>query len=129
MGIFLQLVNASKNKISSYIYHMSIFVSHRTSMWLGAGRSGDWIPVGRGRDFPLPSCRALGPTQPPAQWVPFLFPGGKVAGAWHWPVTPSSADVKVKVGLYLYLPSLAFIVCSRVNFTFTFTFTFITLQW
>jgi len=24
---------------------------------------------------------ALGPTQPPIQWV---FPGGKAAGAWRW---------------------------------------------
>jgi len=28
------------------IRHMSIFVSHRSLMWLGAGRSGDRIPVG-----------------------------------------------------------------------------------
>jgi len=34
-----------------------------------------------------------------------VFPGGKAAGAWRWPSTPSSADVKEKAELYLYSPS------------------------
>ena len=63
-------------------------------------RAGRW-----GRDFPHPSWPALGLTHPPIQWVPALFPAGKAAGAWRWPPTPSSAEVKERVELYLYSPS------------------------
>jgi len=36
-----------------------------------------------GREIPLSSRPALGPTQLPVQWVPCLFPGDKAAGAWR----------------------------------------------
>jgi hypothetical protein len=36
-----------------------------------------------------------------------VFPWGKTAGEWRWPPTPSSAEVKERVELYLYSLSRA----------------------
>jgi hypothetical protein len=63
----------------------------------GLGIESRW-----GRDFPHLSRPALGPTLAPIQRVPRLFPWDKAAGAWRWPPTPSSAEVKERVYLYLY---------------------------
>ena len=40
-------------------------------------------PGGGGRDSLHPYTSALGSTQPPVQWVPVLFTGGKTAAAWR----------------------------------------------
>ena len=47
------------------------------------GLGGPGIKCRCGRDFPHPSRPALGPTQPPLQWVTRLFPGDKAAEAWR----------------------------------------------
>jgi hypothetical protein len=60
---------------------------------------------GGGEIFRTSPDRSSSPTQPPIQCVTRLFPGNKAAGAWRWPPTPSSAEVKEKVELYLYSPT------------------------
>jgi len=68
------------------------------------GIDGPGIESWWGRDFPHPSGPSLGLTQPPVQRVPGLFHWGKAAEAWRWLPTPSSAEVKERVQLYLYHP-------------------------
>ena len=53
---------------------------------LRAGRSEDRIPSRR--HFSHTARSTLGPTQPPIQWLPVLFPGGKVVEAWCWTIIP-----------------------------------------
>ena len=86
------------------------------------GHNGPGIEFRWRRDFPLPSRTALETIQPPIQWVPGLFPGVKTAGAWRWPPTPSIAEVKERVELYLYSPSGSSWPVLGRNLPFTLTF-------
>ena len=63
----------------------------------GPGMESQWT-----RDFPHSSRQALGPTQPPIQWV---FPGCKSAAAGVGHPLPFSVEVKKSVELYLYSTS------------------------
>jgi hypothetical protein len=69
------------------------------------GLDGPGIESRWGRDFSQSSRPALGPTQPPIQWVPGLFPGVKRPGRGVDHTPSSSAEVKQRVKLYLYSPS------------------------
>jgi hypothetical protein len=78
------------------------------------------------RDFPRMSRPALGPTQPPVQWVPGLSQGVKSARGVM--VTPHPLQVPwSKKGralpllpLWAVRPVQSLSVCTRVHFTFTF---------
>ena len=61
-------------------------------------------PAG-GRDSAHSSRPTLGPTQPPAEWVPGLFPWDKGPRRGLNQSPPPSAEVKERVKLYLCSPS------------------------
>ena len=61
----------------------------------GYGLEGPGVESRCGRDFPHLFIQALGPTQPPVQWLPCLSRGGKeLSGRDADPSTLSSAVVK-----------------------------------
>ena len=90
------LDSSVKTTPSVTILHPQKIASH---IFGGPGIEPHW-----GRDFSHPSVRALGPAQPPIQWVPTLVPGVKTAGAWRGVNHPSSssAEVKERAELYFY---------------------------
>jgi hypothetical protein len=69
------------------------------------GLEGSGIESRCRRDFPHLSKPALGPTQPRVERVSFFFPGVKRPGSVVDHPPSSSAKVKERVELHLYLPS------------------------
>jgi hypothetical protein len=91
---------------------MSVFwplcmVGQDSSVGIGTryGRDGPGIESRGGRDLSRRSRPALGPTQPPTQWVRALFLGIKRPGRGVDHPSPSSAEAKQRVELYLFSPS------------------------
>jgi len=89
-----------------------------------------------------PGVGEISCTRPVRPWGPpsllysgyLVFPEDKAAGAWNWPPTPSSTEVKERVVLHFYSasgPSWPFFF--RLKFTFSFTFTtntwYLHIQW
>ena len=71
--------------------------------------------LGGGEVFPFLSRPALGPTQPPVQWLPTPFLGIKRPGRSADDPSPSSSLLKERLVLYFYSPSGP----SGVSVTFT----------
>jgi hypothetical protein len=107
----MKVVKFSALSTPPEIFLVLIFVVGRdSSVGLATryGLGGPGIESRWGRDFPHPSRLALGPTQPPIQWIPRLFPRDKADGAWR--------RRKRKSRAILLLPLWTFVVFSRVNF-------------
>jgi hypothetical protein len=74
------------------------------------------------RDFPHLSRPALGPTQPPVQWVPGLSLSQSTAGACCWPLTPFQCRGHGRVELYLYPPSGPHRACNGVTLPYIYIY-------
>jgi hypothetical protein len=105
-----------------------LFGSHEFTHLFIVGRYGDSLRVGRSGDRILVRARFSVPVEYGPGATPSLlhngkricFPGGKAAVTWRWPPTPSSAEVKERLELYLpLLPLWAFVAYFRVNITLT----------
>ena len=92
-----QLRRRHKNKFNSVFYCTHPVLSGPGSVVgiaTGHGLDGPGIESRWGGDFPHLSRPALGPTQPPVQWVPGLSRGKERPGREVDPSPPSSAVVK-----------------------------------
>ena len=87
---------ADEGSVNEYVYVCMCVcgLGSMVSIVTGYGLDSLGIESHWGRDFPRLSRPALGPTQPPVQWVPGLSQGKEWLGRDADPSPPSSAMVK-----------------------------------
>jgi hypothetical protein len=76
----------------------------------GTGNESRW-----GRDFPHLSRPALGPNQPPVQWVPSLSQGGKERPGRDADASTPSSDVVTKDYRYTSTPPIGRMACTELQ--------------
>jgi hypothetical protein len=65
-----------------------------------------WLNPGEGEIFRIRPDRSWGPHSLLYNGYR-LIPGGEAVGTWCWPLTPYSSEVKERVELYIYSPSVS----------------------
>ena len=85
----------------------------------GYGLDGPGIESRWGRDFPHLPRPALGPTQPPVQWVPEVKSGRGVTLTLHPLLVPWSIKSRAipLLSLWAVRPVQSLSACTRVTFT------------
>ena len=83
---------------------------HETLSWAGTAQSVQRLATDWTARRSNPGCDEIFRFRPDWLWDPpsllhngyRVYPGGKAAGAWRWPPTPHSGEVKERVDLYIY---------------------------
>jgi hypothetical protein len=102
LGVIASLGGAVEQKTSCLSHNSWAGYLSRYSDWLRAGRYGDQFPVGARFSAPVQTGPKVRPYYCTIGIGSFL--GLRAAGAWHWPLTHSSAFGHESVELYLYSP-------------------------
>ena len=103
--IFVQLIDQPINALNKIQFITDIKQDSTVGIATRYGLDGPGIESRWGWDCPHQSRKALGPTQSLVRRVPGPFPGDKAVGCGVDHPPTSSAEVKVRVELYLYSPS------------------------
>jgi len=136
----LKAIPKFKKKTLRSLRYIYIYIYVCVCVWAGGtldsvvgiathyGLDGQRIGTVRGSN---PACGEIFRTRPDRLWGPPSLPyngyRGKAAGALRWPPTPSSAEVKERVELYLYSPSGPSwpVLGSTLPYTYTYIHTYI----